>query len=60
LVVVTIQAAAGRLVAFGRRPGQARSLAITMLASQDGAFVLTRVLRSIHIAEDALFYLSSS
>jgi hypothetical protein len=40
LVVVTIQAAADRLAAFGLRPGQVRSLAITMLASLEGAFVL--------------------
>jgi AcrR family transcriptional regulator len=41
-----IQAAAGRLAASGLTPGQARSLAITMLASLEGAFVLARALRS--------------
>jgi AcrR family transcriptional regulator len=41
-----IQAAVGRLAASGLTPGQARSLAITMLASLEGAFVLARALRS--------------
>jgi AcrR family transcriptional regulator len=41
-----IQAAADRLVASGLAPGQARSLAISILASLEGAFVLARALRS--------------
>ena len=41
-----IQAAADRLVTCGLAPGQARSLAISMLASLEGAFVLARALRS--------------
>src|SRR5215470_7624176 len=48
-----IQAAADRLATSGLTPGQARSLAISMLASLEGAFVLARALRSIeplHIA----------
>lgn len=41
-----IQAAAGRLAACGIPPDRARSLAIMMLTSLEGAFVLARALRS--------------
>ena len=41
-----IEDAAGRLAACGIPPDRARSLAITMLSSLEGAFVLARALRS--------------
>jgi AcrR family transcriptional regulator len=48
-----IDAAAERLAAGGVRAGRARELAISMLASLEGAFVLARALRSTEPVEVA-------